>query len=257
VRGAAQFETVRRPERIRGAEGQRCAAGAVHVEPPRVLGAAVVPHCMGEIVSHPHEHRQRVGPRWALLGRLGHRWTRAGACVPPGKRGRPARSIRGVLCGVTHGAHGDQERRAWTLGKIRRIQADPDGSRRIQTNSACHAGARTSTRQARRGGAREHAQARDVAPPAGVPVLTLARSVLRQGGREAAHAPECTERPGVTTSGAWSDDRRSSRCRHLSTNRGARMRHTRRGSPPGIRPCSSPTRPKRHAQQPKNHPGQQ
>jgi hypothetical protein len=219
------LEAMRRPERIRGAEGERCAAGAVHVEPPHVPGAAVVPHCTGEIVSHPPEHRQRDWPRWASLGSIGQVWTGTRAPLPGGKSERPARLLSGVWCGVTHAAHGAQERRAWTLGKIRRIQADP--GRSLQSPRFTLEPARTPDKR----GAVERARtagrvaAEVISPWSGLAAdrgrsgawsrpgrraaLALASPASRQSRRERAKAPERAARPGVTTGAAWSDQRRA------------------------------------------------
>jgi hypothetical protein len=118
--------------------GRRCAAGAIHDGPPRVSGAAVVSYCTGRVVLCPCLHRQRDWPRWTLLGRVGHRWTGAGACSPSGKRGRPSRLMRGVLCGVTHAAHGAQVSRSWTLGVFRRFPAYAVEHQWIPANTLFH-----------------------------------------------------------------------------------------------------------------------
>ncbi len=147
------------------------------------------------------------------------------APLPGGKSGRPARPLTGGSCGVHHAAHGAQTRRARTLGKIRRIQADPDGSRQSPRFTLEHA--RTPDKR----GAVERARtagmvAAEVISPWSAPApdrsrfgalirpgrraaLALASPAHRQSRGETAKAPERAARPGVTTGAAWSDQRRA------------------------------------------------
>ena len=130
ARGAAKLEAVRRPECIRGRRGHSAL---------RVLCTSGHPAYRGQqLFLTAWERWSRVRPstgnaagRTGQLGRLGYRWTGAGACGPLGKSGRPLCPMLGVLCGATHGAQGAQTPRAWTLSVFRRIQTNP--GRSLQT----------------------------------------------------------------------------------------------------------------------------
>ncbi len=147
------------------------------------------------------------------------------APLPGGKTGRPARPLPGGSCGVHHAAHGAQTRRARTLGKIRRIQADP--GRSLQSPRFTLEHARTPDKR----GAVERARtagrvAAEVLGPWSAPAsdrgrsgawsrpgqraaFRLASPAHRQSRRETAKAPERAAHPGVTTGAAWSDQRRA------------------------------------------------